>query len=342
MVDGTPLVCINVPTYNAVCTIAETLRSILAQTYRNIVVHVVDNHSTDGTLAVVNGFNDPRITVHQSDENIGAEGNFNRCIALGEGDFLALFHSDDVYGPEMIARQVAFLTEHPAAGGIFTQAILIDGTGKAIGALDTPEDLRGAGPLYNFEQIFKAVLKHSNFMICPSFMARTSVYKDEVGSWRGELFRSSADLDVWLRVLERHPCGILPDHLMSYRISGQQWSAKTRKNTERADFFLVIDHYLQKPEVRALLDDRDLRNYDRLERRDRAMRSVNALLAGQTGDARQLSASLFSATGLADALESRRGLMTLVLGTLVNVAVKLHAAAIVLPLLTFFKRASNR
>ena len=53
-----PLVCICIPTYNAEKTIAATLRSVLAQTYRNMVIHVVDNHSADGTLAVVESFAD--------------------------------------------------------------------------------------------------------------------------------------------------------------------------------------------------------------------------------------------------------------------------------------------
>ncbi|WP_332701000.1 glycosyltransferase family A protein [Devosia sp.] len=338
----TPLVCICVPTYNAETTIAQTLRSILAQTYRHIVVHVVDNCSTDGTLVVVKGFTDPRITVHENPDNIGGEGNFNRCIALAQGEFTALFHADDVYEPEMVEQQVAFFQRYPAAGGVFTQARLIDQTGTVIGALDLPASLRDTAPLYSFEQIFKAVLEHSNFMICPSFMARTHIYQQEIGRWRGELFRSSADLDVWLRVLERHPCGILPDHLMSYRISRLQWSAAVRDNTERADFFLVIDHYLEKPEVRAVLDESDLRNVERLERRDRAMRAVNALIAGDLEHARTLSSGLFSPEGITNAFQSRRDLLTVVLGTLVSLAVALRASDIARPLLRHFKSSFNR
>lgn len=336
------MVCICVPTFNAETTIAQTLRSILAQTYRNMVVHVVDNCSTDATLDVVRSFTDPRIAVHENSVNVGGEGNFNRCIALARGEFTALFHADDVYEPEMVERQIAFLKKHPIAGGVFTQARLIDQTGTVIGALDLPASLRDAAPLYSFEQIFKAVLKHSNFMICPSFMARTDIYQQEISRWRGELFRSSADLDVWLRVLERHPCGILPDHLMNYRISRLQWSAGVRDNSERADFFLVIDHYLAKPEVRAVLDENDWLNVERLERRDRAMRAVNALIAGDIERAQTLSEGLFSLVGIANAYQNRRDMLTLVLGTLVNLAVILRASAIARPLLRQFKSSFNR
>ncbi|MCS6757708.1 MAG: glycosyltransferase family 2 protein [Candidatus Devosia euplotis] len=337
-----PLVCICVPTFNSETTIAQTLQSILAQTYDNMVVHVVDNCSTDATLDVVRGFADPRIAVHENSVNVGGEGNFNRCIALATGEFTALFHADDVYEPEMVERQVAFFKANPTAGGVFTQARLIDQVSAEIGVLNLPADLCDTGPLYDFPRIFKAVLKYSNFMICPSFMARTTVYQNDIVRWRGELFASSADLDVWLRVLERHPCGILPEHLMNYRISRQQWSAGVRNNTGRADFFLVTDHYLAKPEVAALLNDDDKSNVERLERRDRAMRAVNTLIAGDTESAQTLSAGLFSLAGIRNAFQNRRDLLTLVLGTLVNLAVILHASAIARPILWKFKSSFNR
>src|SRR5690606_21225201 len=101
---------------------------------------------------------------------------------------------------------------------------LIDENGKNIGAIGLPKGLLSANNLYSFEEIFKTVLRQSNFMICPSVMARTAVYQQEIKSWRGELFKSSADLDVWFRILQKHSVGILPRRLMRYRISSNQWS----------------------------------------------------------------------------------------------------------------------
>lgn len=341
-VPDAPLVCICVPTYNVEHTIAETIRSLLAQTYANIVIYIVDNCSTDGTLAIARRFEDPRITVHANTENVGPMGNFDRCLALATGEYTALFHGDDVYEADIVERQIEFFRQHPTAGGVFTQARLIDETGAEIGALDLPTSLREAGPLYDFAQIFKAVLRHSNFMICPSFMARTEVYQAEIVTWRGDLFRSSADLDVWLRVLERHPCGILPDRLMRYRISGQQQSAPVRGTTDRSDFFAVTDYYLEKPAVRALLDEDDTRNYARLERRDRAVRSLNALLSGQTDKARELTSGLISVASFVDAFDSRRGLMTFGLAAVVRFSIALRASVITLPILRYLKKVSNR
>ena len=80
MSNPIPLVCICIPTYNVAATVRETLESILAQTYKNIVVHISDNASTDGTLDVIESITDSRITIHRHAVNVGGEGNFNRYV----------------------------------------------------------------------------------------------------------------------------------------------------------------------------------------------------------------------------------------------------------------------
>jgi glycosyltransferase involved in cell wall biosynthesis len=309
-----PLVCICIPTYNAADTVYETLVSILAQTYRNLVVHISDNASTDDTLKVIETLGDPRVHIHCHAENIGGEGNFNRCIQLAEGKYTALFHADDLYEPEMVERQVAFLEAHTEAGAVFTEARTIDENGNVFGEIKFPVGLGSFDTLYNFETIFKAVLLHSNFFICPSVMARTEVYQHEIKSWRGDLFKSSADLDVWLRIAQRHKIGLLPDPLMRYRISANQFSAKVRLQTERSDFFLVTEHYLDQEIVRKILGKYDLENYARLNRRDRVMRAVNFILSGNAEGARSLLYDIFSWDALKAGLQTKRGLGVLVAG----------------------------
>ena len=97
MMSNSPLVCICVPTYNVESTVRETILSILAQTYSNIVVHISDNSSTDNTLSIIEALNDPRIIIHRNETNVGGEGNFTRCIQMATGKYTAIFHADDVY-----------------------------------------------------------------------------------------------------------------------------------------------------------------------------------------------------------------------------------------------------
>lgn len=309
-----PLVSICVPTYNAANTVRETLVSILTQTYPNLVVHISDNASIDDTIKVIEALVDPRIIIHRNETNIGGEGNFNRCIQLAEGEYTAIFHADDIYEPDMVSTQVAFLRDHQEVGAVFTEASVIDDAGSFCGNLKLPEDLDSPTCSYGFKTIFKAVLKHSNFLICPSVMARTCVYQQEIKGWRGDLFGSSADLDVWLRVAQQHKIAVIPMPLMRYRVGAGQFSANVRLQTGRADFFRVTDFYLAQNDVRSLLDGGDLQHYAWLERRDRVMRAVNLFLTGMVGEAGGLLKDIYSWDTFKAAMQSKRGLGVLAAG----------------------------
>lgn len=318
------------------------MRSVLGQTYKNILVHIVDNSSSDNTVSIVEGFADERITLFRNSVNAGGEGNFNRCIALAKGKYTAIYHADDIYEPEMVAAQVAFLEQYPQARAVFTEALLIDEHDLPIGAIRQPKNLAAGGPLHYFPEVFKAILEHSNFLICPSVLALTSVYQDDIKSWRGELFGSSADLDVWLRMLQRGPVGIIPQATMRYRISRSQWSANVRIDTGRAAFFRVVDHYLAQADVRSLLTADDLINYQRLERRDQVMRAVNALLQDQPEQAATLCTNIFSMSALKAAWQTRRGLAVLALGLYLKMMLSLRCHRLAKASLIHMKRMTNK
>jgi glycosyltransferase involved in cell wall biosynthesis len=306
-IEDMPLVCICIPTYNAADTVRETVLSILGQTYKNIVIKISDNASTDATLAIVASINDPRINVHRNLENIGGEGNFNRCIALASGKYTAIFHADDIYEPEIVALQVSCMEADNTIGAVFTEGSLIDENGNGIGAIHVPKDLRRQQQPFDFFVIFKAVLRNSNFLICPSVMSRTSIYKDDIECWRGDLFRSSADLDVWLRIAQKHTLAILLSPLIRYRISNSQVSAIVRAQTDRTDFFKVTDHYLGQSDVLNGLSTTDLRNLQRLERRDQVMRAVNCFMAGRNLETMALLKNMINVDTFFSALQSKRG-----------------------------------
>lgn len=343
MSNRNPLVCICIPTYNAERTIAETLQSLLAQTYTHFIIKVVDNASIDGTLTEVRKFSDPRISIIEGKTNIGGEGNFNRCIDLATGEYTAIFHADDLYERTMIARQVAEFEQNPEVGAVFSEATLIDESGQAIGAVGRPPGLRRKSHVYDFEQIFKAILRHSNFLMCPSAMLRTRIYREEIRRFRAEMFGSSADLDVWLRVLERHLIAILPDRLIRYRISTTQGShALGRMRIARSDFFRVIDHYLANAEVRKSVNDHDIRNKERLERTDRIVCASNLFLLNRREEALAFCEGAFTLDALRAAAGSVRGLQTLLLATFLKASMLSPFDSHAKSLLRLAKRATRR
>ena len=306
-----PSVCICVPAYNSETTIRETLESLLNQTYARFKIIVIDNFSTDGTCDVVKEMAalDPRISLVENTENIGAEGNFNRCIQLAEGDFTGIFHADDLYESTILAKQVAFLGDHPEAAAVFARACTIDELGVVNGLDSLPPELSGDSgwtAAYGFEQIFKLVLRDSNFFICPSALVRTDVLKEHVRVWDGSTFRSSADLGVWLKILERFKVGILPEPLIRYRQTQAQGTATLlHLDTQRADFFLVIDHYLKALPRGVDLGKKDLVGLRFLRFRDDCRRAANCIITGKYAEARTLTAGVMSLSILLTALRAK-------------------------------------
>lgn len=287
-----PTVCICIPTYNAAETILETLKSVLDQTYKKIIINVLDNASTDETIKIIKTIKDERIRIYENTQNVGAERNFSNCINEATGEYTAIFHADDIYEPEMIAEQVYYLNENPKVGAVFTEAITIDTNGNPTGKITLKRisciEKSESAAIYDFQELFSSILKHGNFIVCPSAMVRTVIYKKEIKHWRGELFQTSADLDVWLRIATVHLVAILNKPLIRYRVDDRQFSSKVRKRTQRADFFLVTDYYLAKNYVQNKITDKDKINYKKLLIIDKLWRAINYFQNNNTKNARRV------------------------------------------------------
>ncbi len=317
MPSPAPLVCICIPAYNAETTIAETLASILNQTYQNLKVIVLDNASTDRTVSIANTFKDSRLVIHKNATNIGALENFNLTIELAEGKYTAMFHADEVYENEMVEQQVAVLGRFPQVGAVFTEASLIDGYGKVFGETKVAQYVRrqkGETVAFNFKELFPVILRSGNFLLCSGAMVRTEIYKTEIRFWDADRFSTSCDLDVWLRILEHHQIALILQKLMRTRTTQTQASfQELKRNTQRADMFLVLDYYLEKYRSQGIISDWDIAVYEALQRMDTARRAMNLYLTARNQDARALLRSISTWNLIKFAFYSKRGLLTFLL-----------------------------
>src|SRR4051812_21562594 len=102
--DMNPVISICVPAYNAAGYLRQCLDSALAQTFKDWELVLVDNASTDQTVAIATEYarRDDRFRVHQNAQNIGAHANFNRCIDLAQGEWLKFLCADDWLEPECV------------------------------------------------------------------------------------------------------------------------------------------------------------------------------------------------------------------------------------------------
>jgi len=110
-----PRVSVIVPTYNQVRFLGLTLASILAQTFPDLEVIVVDDGSTDGTADLLKAMRDPRLRII-SQENRGASGALNRGFAEARGEYRTWLASDNLYHPGFLESMVGFLDERSAVG----------------------------------------------------------------------------------------------------------------------------------------------------------------------------------------------------------------------------------
>jgi glycosyltransferase involved in cell wall biosynthesis len=279
------LVTVCIPAYNSEKTIAETLRSLLQQTYKNVEIYVIDNVSTDRTREIVKSFKDVRLQVNQ--KNIGGEPNLKKCRYIGEGKYRAIYHADDVYEPDMIERAVAVLEKNHNIGAVLTGAKIINVNGKEIGRSKTFSQLGLPNEYFHrFDllTLLKLILRRDNFLFCPSVMARSAVIEtieDCLGADLDLDKNDVADLDLWFRIAKNYGLGLINKPLMRYRRSKQQISYKLHTlRTFKSDIFKTLDYWMNQLEVKKQLNNADWGWYKEQIRRDNLQCSARALIAG--------------------------------------------------------------
>lgn len=184
-----PKVSVIIPTYNRERFIAVAIDSVLAQTYKDFEVIVVDDGSSDGTPGILSSYEDDRL-IHLTQNNKGRSIARNRALAIARGEYIAFLDSDDMYLPDKLALQVSFLDSHPDVGMIYTSAACIDEEGHAI---DYRYVASVSGHIYRHIAFFEPVT-----ITLPTVMMRRSVF-DKTGTFDERMDRFE-DTDMWRRV----------------------------------------------------------------------------------------------------------------------------------------------
>jgi glycosyltransferase involved in cell wall biosynthesis len=122
-----PAVSVITASYKGAELVAETVESLLAQTFSDFELLIVDDCSPDDTLAVLRRFDDPRITIMPSDVNQGPVHARNRAFAAARGRYVAALDQDDICLPTRLEKQVAYLDAHPETVLVGTAAALLEG-----------------------------------------------------------------------------------------------------------------------------------------------------------------------------------------------------------------------
>lgn len=194
-----PRVSVVIPLYNKAKSIGATLSSVLAQTMTDFEVVVVDDGSTDGSGAIVRGFNDGRLRLVEQ-ANAGESGARNRGIAEARSDLIALIDADDLWFPHFLKTVLALHDRFPDAGAYATAFVGIQ-NGTVI-----------RFPYVGVRHLFEGELVKDYFRSCTlggslvwssSVMIPKSVFA-RVGNFPVGV-RNGADLHMWARIALEYP-----------------------------------------------------------------------------------------------------------------------------------------
>jgi glycosyltransferase involved in cell wall biosynthesis len=285
-----PLVSILVPSFNGARYLRECLDSLLAQTYPRLEILLLDDASTDETPEIAADYAG-RITYVRQPANLGIYDNVNAGIALARGELIATYHADDVYLPTIVEAEVAYLQAHPEVGAVFCSDIFVDAENREYGRIVLPPPVRGEAPL-GYATVLDALLTYKNrFLVCPTAMVRASVHR-EVGVYRQDRYRNTADVEMWLRIARAYPIAVLEAHLMRYRhFHGNSSQRYHRLRTAPENFFGIMDEYLADG-GRALATPEALTAYEAHRSEDRLMAAISHYIKGELPQGRRALAQM--------------------------------------------------
>ena len=173
------LVSIIMPAYNCADYIAESIKSVQNQSYRNWELIVADDNSTDGTVDTVRSVaaDDNRIHLLETDINLGPAAARNRAINAAQGDYIAFLDSDDIWYPDKLSRQISFMEQ---MGYDFTYGICDAPSGMlrsfALMYGESPNDITGECYGLNHLSYFKSI-KLKGREIMPELIENDEAYK---------------------------------------------------------------------------------------------------------------------------------------------------------------------
>jgi glycosyltransferase involved in cell wall biosynthesis len=251
--DAPVLVSTVIPAFNAKRFIVRALESALAQGVPDSEVIVVDDGSTDGTRALVEGYRHRGVRLVCHSQRTGAAGARNSGILAARGEYVAFLDADDEWLPGKLERQLGVITREPAMPFVSCRANLVNEFGR-----DTGDIYRGAKPAEG-PRGWRTLLAYP-CVATPSVLARRTALNAAGGFNRW--MPVGEDQDMWIRLALTGPIGHIPESLV--RVHSTPNSLSKSKFREQASYVLPMiiayvernRHALSRAEIRYILGER--------------------------------------------------------------------------------------
>ena len=198
--------------YNDAAFVEEAVRSVLAQTFTDFELLVIDDGSKDGSAEIVAGIRDPRLRLLRNETNMGLARSLNRGLAEARGALIARHDSDDGSLPQRLEKQVAAFVADPSLALLGTQVQAVNMRGRRVRGSDMWRKCRT--PLaIEWQLMFESPFVHSTVMF------RRDVVLGELGGY-DDRFRTNQmceDYELWSRIVSRHRAANLDEALLVLR-----------------------------------------------------------------------------------------------------------------------------
>jgi len=184
-----PAVSVILPVYNGEAYLKEAIDSILAQTFTDFELLVINDGSSDGSERIITSYTDQRVKHVKNERNSGLVFSLNRGVKEARGTFIARMDADDIALPERLEKQVAFLQSNEA-DIVATRVKLIDAFGNSL-----PDWVEDRDHITRDE--IRRYLRRNNCIAHPTVMGRTALFRSYPYRFRQHY---SEDYDLWLRM----------------------------------------------------------------------------------------------------------------------------------------------
>lgn len=229
-----PLVSIIMPLYNGEQFLEAAVQSVLAQSYGNWELLIVDDGSKDGGFALAKKIaeTDSRIYVfqHEKGANRGVSATRNLAISKSKGEYLALLDCDDVWLDNKLEKQVPILRQYPEVGLVYSQAQVIDEEGTIINEKHSKAERLNRRPVFGAGLANKPckdlkLLLSIYFRVPASSAVMRKEFVHVLGNFEEKLKYQVEDAFLFYKILDKHAIYFIPEILLYYRVHGAQWNS---------------------------------------------------------------------------------------------------------------------
>ncbi len=227
MVERLPAISVCIPTYNGAKYIAQTIESILNQTFTDFEIIVSDDGSSDKTLEIVGSFNDPRIVRIDRLSKVGAEANWNNAVANASASLVKLVCQDDLLYPQCLEVEVQTMSksENQDVSFCFHLRDFVTPNSRKLSARRV-----GYSNLqkYSKSEILKKIVRSGGNPIGePMAVTMRKLSLNSAGKFRGDYV---IDLDMWSKLSDQGSALFIEQHLSAFRISKTSWTSSLKKS----------------------------------------------------------------------------------------------------------------